>query len=140
VSVYLDTSVVVAVVVEEARSAEVRAWMARSPEPMILSDLAALEFAAVVSRAVRTNRFDRSQAETALASFALLRAGCAALVHDGSDFASAEQLALDFSTKLAAPHALHLASAINAGARLLTLDERLAETASSRGLGLAKLN
>jgi predicted nucleic acid-binding protein len=139
VTVYLDTSAVVAVVVDEARSAEVRAWMARSLEPMILSELAVLEFAAVVSRAVRTNRFDRSQAETALASFAMLRAGCETLVHDRSDFASAEQLVLDFSTKLAAPDALHLASAINVGARLLTLDERLAEMARSRGLGLAKL-
>jgi predicted nucleic acid-binding protein len=50
-----------------------------------------------------------------------------------------EQLVLDFSTKLAAPDALHLASALNVGARLLTLDERLAEMARSRGLGLAKL-
>ena len=41
----------------------------------------------------------------------------------------AETLVRDFATKLLAPDALHLASAMQAGAVLVTFDERLANAA-----------
>ena len=60
--------------------------------------------------------------------------------HPRDDFAMAEELIRDFSTKLAAPDALHLAATINIGAALATLDLRLAETARSRGVELVEMN
>ena len=50
-----------------------------------------------------------------------------------------DALCANFSTKLAAADALHLASAKNAGATLATLDVRLAEAARGQGLALAEL-
>ena len=46
-------------------------------------------------------------------------------------------LVRDFTTKLTAPDALHLASAKNAGATLATLDVRLAEAARAQGVETA---
>ena len=54
-------------------------------------------------------------------------------------FLLAERLVRDFSTKLAAADALHLASAKNAGAALATFDARLAEAANGLGVALAEL-
>ena len=45
----------------------------------------------------------------------------------------------DFSTKLAAADALHLASAKNAGAALATFDARLADAARAQRLEVAEL-
>jgi predicted nucleic acid-binding protein len=46
-------------------------------------------------------------------------------------------LVRDYSTKLTAADALHLASAKNGGARLATFDVRLAEAARAAGVELS---
>ena len=56
-----------------------------------------------------------------------------------ADFAHAERLIRDFATKLAAPDALHLASAKNSGAALATFDARLADAARAQGVEVAQL-
>jgi predicted nucleic acid-binding protein len=68
-----------------------------------------------------------------------VRANCERLGHGAGDFLLAERLVRDFSTRLAAADALHLASAKNAGATLATFDARLAEAARGQGLALAEL-
>ena len=50
--------------------------------------------------------------------------------HSANDYALAERIVRDPSSKLAAADALHLASAKNAGAAMATLDNRLAEAAA----------
>ena len=136
-TVYADTSVIAAVVFEEPASEAAREWFRRTTQRIIVSDLARLEFAAVVSRAVRTGRFDNRQAARALESFDEFRAACLATSHGRGDFEFAEKLVRDFATKLAAPDALHLASAKNAGAALATFDARLAEAARAQGVEVA---
>ena len=106
---------------------------------MIVSDLARLEFAAVVSRLARTGKFSGDQSVRALASFDMLRAACLPMTHGPRDFAFAEELVRDFSTKLVAPDALHLASARSAGASLATFDKRLAAAARMHALDVAEL-
>lgn len=106
---------------------------------MIVSDLTGLEFAAVVSRAHRMRRFDDDAAARALASFDEIRADSLPQSHGRGDLELAERLIRDFSTKLAAADALHLASAKNAGATLATLDVRLAEAARGQGVKVAEL-
>jgi len=69
-----------------------------------------------------------------------LPAGCVRRGHDRDDFALAEQIVRDFASKLAAPDALHLATAIHAGAALATFDVRLADAARARGVALADVN
>jgi predicted nucleic acid-binding protein len=134
VDFYVDTSVLVAMVIDEPRSSATRSWWKRAQGRMIVADLAAIEFVAVISRGVRTQRFDVGQASEILADMGLLRAECAQYSHAPGDFALAEQLVRDFSTKLAAPDALHLSAAINTGAALATLDERLSEAARAKGV------
>jgi predicted nucleic acid-binding protein len=56
-----------------------------------------------------------------------------------TDLALAGTLIRDFSTKLAAADALHLAATINAGTTLVTFDERMVEVALSRGVRVETL-
>jgi predicted nucleic acid-binding protein len=134
VNVYLDTSVIIALIADESASESVRNWFRNSTDRVTLSDLVRLEFAAFISGAVRTNRFDADQAAAALASFDELRRACDTLEHTPSDFSRADELIRQFSMKLAAADAIHLASALAANVSLLTLDERLRQAASSKNL------
>lgn len=135
-TVYADTSVLVAFIFDEPASDRIRDWFRRTTQRIVVSDL---EFPAVVTRSTRTGRLNPTEASAALASFDLLAARSRPLRHDRADFAAAEMLVRNFSTKLTAPDALHLASAKNAGATLATLDVRLAEVARGQGLALAEL-
>jgi uncharacterized protein len=139
VTIYADTSVLVAFVFDEPASNRLRDWFRRSTPPIIVSDLARLEFPAVVRRSARTGRLNPSEASAALASFDRLAARSGSLRHDRAGFAAAEMLVQDFATKLAAADALHLASAKNAGAILATLEIRLAEAAKGQGVEVAAL-
>jgi predicted nucleic acid-binding protein len=134
VTVYLDTSVIIALIAEEPASESVRNWFRNATDRVIVSDLVRLEFSAFISRAVRTNRFDTDQAAAALGSFDELRRACDTLEHTPSDFSRADELIREFSMKLAAADALHLASALAANVSLLTLDRRLRDAAGSKDL------
>ena len=136
-TVYLDTSLLAATVFDERSSETARAWLTRTRQPLIVSDLVRLEFAAVVSRAVRTARFDDAAAKRALTSFDELRTAALPMGHTRNDFDLAERLARDFATKLSAPDALHLATAANAGASIATYDLRLADAARAQGVEAA---
>ena len=138
-SVYIDASVLVSAILNESNSELVRSWWKRLAAPAIVSELACLEAAAVISRAVRSGRFTNGDAAIALQSLDGLRAGSRPRVHGPADFALAEVLARNFTTKLAAPDALHLATAIYAGASLATFDLRLAAAAQSSGADLAEI-
>lgn len=138
-TIYADTSALVAFIFDEPNSNRVRDWFRRATQPIIVSDFARLEFPAVVTRSARTGQLDPSQASAALASFDLLAARSRPLRHDRADFAAAEALVRDFATKLTAPDALHLASAKNAGATLATLDLRLVDAARGQGVEVAAL-
>jgi uncharacterized protein len=137
VTIYADTSVVVAFVFDEPDSDRIRDWFRRTTQGIIVSDLVRLEFPAVVTRATRTGRLSPSEASAALASFDLLAARSRPLRHGRADFEAAEKLVRGFTTKLAAPDALHLASAKNAGAVLATFDARLADAARAQGVEVA---
>jgi hypothetical protein len=68
VTVYADTSVIGAVIFDELESERARAFFRRTRERVIVSDLARLEFAAIVSRFVRSGKFNSDQAARALAA------------------------------------------------------------------------
>jgi predicted nucleic acid-binding protein len=137
VTIYADTSVLVALVFDEPESIRVRAWFHDRTHRIIVSDLARLEFPAVVTRATRTKRLSLADASAALANFDLLLGRSRPWRHDRADFAAAEMIVRDLAMKLAAPDALHLASAMNADAILATLDARLAEAARGQGVEVA---
>ena len=130
---YLDASFVVSLFITDAHTEKADRWIGGEPDETIVSELCALEFAASVSRGVRTGRLSGEAAEETLSDFDDWR-GRATVSHGlrPMDLALAGALVRDFSTKLAAADALHLASAINAGAKLVTFDKRMAEAALSR--------
>ena len=137
--IYLDASVLVALLVADPHTERVSAWYSGVMATVIASDLANLEVRAVLLRHLRVGRLTQGQVENALLDFDAMRANCERLSHGANDFLLAERLVRDFATKLAAPDALHLASAKNAGATLATLDTRLAEAARGQGVALADL-
>ncbi len=91
-----------------------------------------MEVAAVVSRRLRQGLSSEDEARAILRDFDLLRNACGSHVHHRADSELADELVRQFPTKLAAPDALHLASAVNLDATLVTFDQRLAEEARMR--------
>jgi uncharacterized protein len=139
VTIYFDASVLVSMIVADANSSRAGRWYMSLQASVIISDLANLEVSAVISRQFRTKRYTRAQADRALGDFEALRAQSDRMSHHPRDFSLAELLIRDYSAKLSAPDALHLASAKNAGAALATFDARLAEAARAQGVEVAGL-
>jgi uncharacterized protein len=135
--IYLDASVLLSLLIADANTASASAWYSGLRATVLVSDFANIEVSAVASRHLRVGRLTQRQVDGVLLDFDALRAGCERLTHSEADFQLAERLARDFSTKLAAPDALHLASAKNAGAALATFDQRLEEAARGQGVELA---
>ena len=137
--IYFDASVLLPLLIADAHTEKAGAWYSGLSATVVVSDFANLEVNAVLSRHLRVGRLKQGEVEDALLDFDAMRANCERLSHAASDFLLAERLVRDFSTKLAAADALHLASAKNAGATLATFDARLAEAARGQGIALADL-
>ncbi len=137
--IYFDASVLVSLLIADAHTEKSSAWYSGLSATVVVSDLANLEVSAVLSRHLRVGRLTQGGVESALLDFDAMRANCERLSHGAADFLLAERMVRDFSTRLAAADALHLASAKNAGAALATLDARLAEAARARGVDVAEL-
>jgi uncharacterized protein len=133
VNFYLDTSFLIPIFINEARSRDARAWFRLCAARVIVADFAALEFSAVMTRGLRTGVIPEQRLHEIFIDFDGLRGGCRAHAHTADDIRLAERLLRDIATKLAAPDALHLASALNLGARLVTYDDRLLAAATSAG-------
>ena len=127
---YLDTSAIVPLFLTEIHSKAMRAWTAQHVSRLVASDFAAAEFAATVSRATRTGQLTGEQAATALVDFDHWRSHIAkSRLTTWLEIAACERLIRNFSLKLGAADALHLAIARADGLHLITFDERLAEAA-----------
>jgi predicted nucleic acid-binding protein len=137
---YLDASFVVSLFVRDAHTHKADRWIEKAAGSIVLSDFCAVEFAAVMSRSARAGRLSQAEAHAVIADFDAWRSQVATSHYLGSaDMTLADKLVRDFATKLAAADALHLAAAMNAGASLVTFDDRLAEAAAMQGVGIARL-
>jgi predicted nucleic acid-binding protein len=120
-SIYLDTSVLIPTLVREAASDAVRAYLAANGERLI-SDLAAVEVASVLSRFVRTSLLTPSEAGVRLADFDVWRAATSASAEiHAADVRLADAYVRRFDLMLRGPDALHLAIANRLQAKLVTL-------------------
>ena len=134
---YFDTNVIVSVIVSDAHSQIARTWLSRTNIKPVVSDFAALEFAAVVSRQFRVGRISESEGAAVLTLLDDWSSRMAVRIKVQSiDLSHAGGIVRDFSLKLTAPDALHLAVASNRGYELATFDVRLAEAARSYGVHL----
>jgi predicted nucleic acid-binding protein len=130
VSHYLDSSVMVALLLQDAHSSRADAWLIRERPTFLASNFCAVEFAAVVSRRVRMNRLTAETANLAFRRFDDWLTRTVQIVRCAPEqMAAAGQIVRDFTLKLSAPDAIHLAITRHSGATLATFDDRLAEAA-----------
>jgi uncharacterized protein len=120
----------VALLLQDAHSSKADAWLIRERPTFLVSDFCTVEFTAVVSRRVRMNRLTAVTADLALRRFDDWLSRTVQIVRCASEqMTMARQIVRDFTSKLSAPDAIHLAIARTNGATLATFDDRLAEAA-----------
>ena len=96
----------------------------------MFSDLSVAEVSSAVSRLVRTKRLALEAANAALSDFDEWAQAIGQPVEIySSDFRETTLLVRQFELKLRAPDALHLTVCRRIGARMVTLDKRLAQAA-----------
>jgi uncharacterized protein len=129
---YLDTSVVASLVLNDAHSTTVRKWFERKKRNQFaISDWTRVEFASAVARLESMAQLDRSQADAARAAFRdEVESAMEVLPLHREDFGLAVDLLAVPASGLRAGDALHLAIVRNAALpEFETLDEGLARAA-----------
>lgn len=129
--VYVDTSVLVALCVNEPESASVARWYAACSEELTSAVWCVTEFASAMGIKQRTKQMTAEQGATAWQAFERLCASDLQLLPvEPATFHRAAVLTLDATTGLRAGDALHLAAALEAKAKsMATLDVVLARNA-----------
>jgi len=138
---YLDTSLLVAALSKEAKTAVVHAWLeSQSSDRLAISDWVVTEFSAALPIKQRTGHIDAADRAGALAAFARLCAeSLTTLPVSTLHFRTAARLADQHSLGLRAADALHLSVCADSGATLNTLDRRLSEAGSLLGVATVLL-
>jgi predicted nucleic acid-binding protein len=135
-TLYLDTSVIVAELTPEAESGRIDAWMRRqSDDGFLISDWVAAEFSAALSIKLRTGQLNNAQRTEALAAFSgLCTVNLTVLPVSREQFHVAARFADQYRLGLRAGDALHLAVCADHDATLCTLDRRLGDAGPTLGI------
>ncbi|MGH8280539.1 MAG: type II toxin-antitoxin system VapC family toxin [Gammaproteobacteria bacterium] len=138
---YLDTSLLVAALTNEAHTAHVQRWLASEP-PMELavSEWGVVEFSSALALKSRTRQLGAAHRASALAAFTrLCNESLDVLDVRSRDFRTAERFVNQYAAGLRSGDALQLGIAANRGARLWTLDKAMTKAGVALGLNVQLL-
>jgi len=133
---YLDTSLLVAALTNQAETERMQRWLGQQPvDDLAVSDWVATEFSSALSIKLRTGQIGAAHRADALATFARLAADSFTVVPVSRlQFRTAARFADQHTLGLRAGDALHLAVCADLGATLCTLDQRLRHAGSALGV------
>jgi len=131
---YLDTSVIVPLLVDDLFSERAHRSLAGRRLDIVVSDFAAAEFASVLALRCRMNILDVAEAREAFADFDVWIAKTNSAETGAADIRAAEAILRRLDLNLRTPDAIHIAIARRLGAELATFDTRMAESARALGL------
>jgi predicted nucleic acid-binding protein len=139
-SVYLDASVLLTIVVKEPGSDAINQFLEEVDTTVWVSEFASAEVASALSRLLRMKNLSLRNAQDRLAAFDDWIAADANLVDvEGVDVRLAARFVRRFDLMLRAPDALHLAMCRRLNATIATLDRRLAVAAQALDIPVASL-
>jgi len=128
---YVDTSVLVALCTNEAKTADVVKWYAACNDELASAAWCVTEFASALGIKQRTGQLTEAQAQTAWLNFERVCANDLQLLPvEAVAFHKAAMLAMEAAAGLRAGDALHLACAIaNKAQGMVTLDAMMTKNA-----------
>lgn len=140
-SFYLDTSVIVSMLLNDAHSDRAEAWLAEQGNVgHFVSHWTAPEVSSALAIRLRRNVLTPAGYSRALSIWQMLcRDSFPVLTVGSADFSRAAALVDRHALGLRAPDALHLAIAEAAGAIMVTFDERLGNACQDVGLPVASI-
>lgn len=138
--IYVDTSVIVALLTVEPRTNDVTTWYAGLSDMPMTSDWLITEFSSAMSIKLRTGQISDANAKQVRKEFELLSDGGLRIVQISRDaFRRAAEMCRAHDHGLRAGDSLHLAVALELGAsHMATLDGTLAMNAKRYGIKSVK--
>jgi len=135
-TLYLDTSVLVAAFTHEAETARMQQWLRdQAAATLAVSEWVAAEFSSALALKMRSRQITATNRADALAAFArLVEESFTLLAISGLQFRTAARFADRYELGLRAGDALHLAICADHGAALCTLDRMLGKAGAALGV------